>query len=96
MAASVGITVAFAMNVGGQHNTTSIYEGTNKLDKIMETIQNNNITLVNPVIDLIRNLFPTNIVLASLSQTQTMIVSSERMKDMVLHNNRHWFMIGMD
>ena len=87
MAASVGMTVAFAMNVGGQHNTTSIYEGTSKLDKIIGTIQNNNINLINPVIDLIRNMFPTNIVLASLSQTQTMIVSSKRMKDMALHNN---------
>ena len=83
MAASVGMTVAFAMNVGGQYNTTSICQGTNKLDKIMDTIQNNNITLINPVIDLIRNLFPTNIVLASLSQTQTMFVSSKQMKDMV-------------
>ena len=87
MAASVGMTVAFAMNGGGQHNTTFICEGTNKLDKIVDTIQNNSITLINPVIDLIRNLFPTNIVLASLSQTQTMIVSSKRMKDMALHNN---------
>ena len=87
MAASVGMTVAFAMNVGGQHNSTSICEATIKLDKIVDTIQNNNITLINPVIDLIRNLFPTNIVLASLSQTQTMIVSSNRMKDMALCNN---------
>ena len=87
MAASVGMTVAFAMNVGGQHNTTSIYEGTSKLDKIIGTIQNNNITLINPVIDLIRNMFPTNIILASLSQTQTMFVSCNQMKDMVLHDN---------
>lgn len=76
MAACVGMVVVSAMNPGGRDNITSICAGTKNLSRITDNIKENKITLVNPALDLVRNLFPTNIILASLTQTQSRFVSS--------------------
>ena len=76
MAACVGMAVVSAMKPGGHDKNMSICAGTKDLSKISNNIEENNITLANPALDLIHNLFPTNIILASLTQTQSRFVSS--------------------